>query len=123
MKYKKCFGYMDYMSKRVIYSSNEDIENKIKQKFELDIEGESKKFEFPAALKKDSAKESLENDAVMVIEPEYAIQCMGCEYFERCASFTEMSRKYSANQVNKLAKKVYEMLENKKDSLIFRLFK
>lgn len=78
-------------------------------------------FEYPT--KKVNKEESAPRDIFMVIDPEKGVSCLECEFFEKCSVFTEMSRKYSANQVNMLAKKTLELIEDKKDSMLFRFFK
>jgi hypothetical protein len=101
-EFRKCFGYMDHMARRHPHA---------------DAPEGDEHFDYPA-----SGEDEGRGGSFMVIQSEDARRCSECPLFERCASFTEISRKYSANPLNRLARMGADMLQRNKDSKLFKFF-
>jgi len=100
--FRKCFGYMDHMSRRHPFA---------------DQPHGDEFFDYPAA-----GEEEGRSGSFWVIETDKAERCSACPLFDRCVHFTEMSRRYSANPLNRLARIGADFLQRNRDSKFMRFF-
>lgn len=127
--WKACFGYMDVMARRrpvseeeassLLGGISEDEENSWPEGFaypRTDRTGES-------GTESVQGERNPPSGAAMIIPKSNASECLVCRHFERCGTFTEMSRKYSGGHVAKLARAASEILDRNRDSMLFRWLK